>query len=162
MRPSFQIAIILIILTGASAVCFGQNSKNNKLESEKDIVKARLLSLYDWINMQDLTDSLTFNKLKDFYAEDFVMLPGKAKPLSDKETILEGWRGLFKENKGNFDVGIDRVDVAGEMAYVLLHYHETFTNLQTGVKGIDVMHSDVTILKKDSKGVWKIRFVHWN
>jgi ketosteroid isomerase-like protein len=161
MRPLLSL-VSLCLLLFSSLSSYGQNKKQSSVSNEKEIVKARLLSLYAFINEQELTDSLTFNRLKDFYSDDFVMLPGKAKPLTNKETILEGWRGLFKENKGNFDVSVDRLDVSENLAYALLHYHETFTNIKTGERGIDAMHSAVTVLKKDAKGIWKVSFVHWN
>jgi len=48
------------------------------------------------------------------------------------------------------------------MANALSHYHETFTNFKTGNKIIDTMHSAVYILRKDSKGSWKVSFQQWN
>lgn len=132
-----------------------------KAKSDEEVVRQTLLSLYDFINKEDLTDSLTYNKFKTFYDEKFVLLPSNAEPLSDKETILEGWRGLFKTHKGNFDVTIDRIEVSGDMAYALYSYREVFTNLKTKEKQVDVMHSAISILKRDAKNNWKVVVTRW-
>jgi|GEM_PF-6301441 hypothetical protein len=90
MKPNLKILLSLLLLSSVCFAAFGQAKQQGSMSKEKEIVKAQLLSMYEFINKQDMTDSLTFNKLKEFYTDDFVMLPGKANPLSDKETILEG------------------------------------------------------------------------
>jgi len=158
-----NLSLILSILLFA---CTAKN-KNDSVEledtskSDVEIVKHALLSSYDFINNEDLTDSLTFNQWKSFFDDDFVMLPSEGKPLSNKETILEGFRGLFKTHKGHFDVTIDRIEVSGDLAYVLYHYHEVFTNIETGENLYDIMHSVIAVLRKDAQGNWKTVVLRW-
>jgi len=157
------LSLILFILLFA---CTAEN-KNDSVEQEDtsksdvEIVKQTLLSSYDFINNEDLTDSLTFNQYKSFFDDAFVMLPREGKPLSNKETILEGQRRLFKTHKGNFDVTIDQIEVSGDLAYVLYHYHEVFTNIETGENLYDIMHSAIAVLKKDMQGNWKMVVGGW-
>ena len=158
-----SLSLILFILLFA---CMAEN-KNESVEledtsrSDVEIVKQALLSSYDFINNEDLTDSLTFNQYKSFFDDDFVMLPSEGNPLSNKETILEGFRGLFKTHKCNFDVTIDQIEVSGDLAYVLYHYHEVFTNIETGENLFDIMHSAIAVLRKDVEGNWKLVVLGW-
>lgn len=131
-------------------------SASNKQEVEK-----ALMSVIDFINNEDLSDSLTYNRYKALYHDDFVLLPSNGEPISDKETILEGFRGFLKNNKGSFDITIDRLDVSGNLAYVLSHYHEVFTNIESGENVVDIMHSAIFVLKKDANNDWKIVVWRW-
>ncbi|TJY35878.1 YybH family protein [Pontimicrobium aquaticum] len=154
------IYLILIIFFACN------NKKNNTAlattNSDKDAVRKAIINNYDFINNNNLSDSLTFNRFKTFYSDSFVLGPSEGNPLSNKETILEEWRELFKENKATFDLKINRVEVSGNLAYVLYHYNEKLTNIETGDLYFEVIQSAIAILKKDSFGNWKFEVLRWN
>ncbi len=157
----------LLILTLITLISCNKNSKEVDLEitrvsSDKEDVRKAIMNNYDFFNENDLSDSTTFNRFKAFYFESFVLGPSEGKPLSDKETILEEWRELFKENKGNFNLTIDRIEVSGDLAYVLYHYDEKLTNIQSGDIYFEVVQSAVAVLRKNSEGNWLFEFIRWN
>ena len=148
MKKYFLSLIVFIVLAGIS--CQGKTP-----ESPEDEVKEAFLAMYNFLNNEDLTDSLTFNKYQSLYTDDFVILgDGGSVPL-EKESILKSFRGMFKSYKPNIDITIDRLEVSGKLAYVLYHYHEVMTNIETNEKVIDVMHSAIMILRKDEDNTWK-------
>ena len=130
--------------------------------SNKQEVEYVIRSFFDFSNNEDLSDSLTYNRFKAFFHDDFVLLPDHGEPLSDKETIWEGYRTFNKTNKGHFDVTIDRLDASDSLAYILAHYHESFTKRETGEVAFEVNHSAIFVLKKkDANNEWKIVVWRW-
>jgi ketosteroid isomerase-like protein len=136
--------------------------ENNTISLEKEAVKKAIMYNYDFFHKNDLSDSLTFNRYKNLFADSFVLVPSEGKPLSDKETILEEWRELFKENKANFELTINRIEVSGNMAYVLYHYDEKLTNIKTGDLYFKVTQSAIAVLRKDALEKWKFEVLRYN
>lgn len=149
---------ILLIILLALVAC--KETPNDEQDIEN--VRKTIINNYEFINNENMADSLTFNRFKTFYSNAFVMGPSEGKPLSNKETILEEWRELFKHNKGKFNLTINRIEVSDDLAYVLYHYDETLTNIKTGELFFEVVQSAVAILKKDAQGEWKFVFLRWN
>lgn len=149
MKTYLLLLIVLISLAGISC-------QDKTTESLEDEVKAVFLSMYDFFNNEDLADSIVFNKFKSQYADDFVLLGDNGSIPIEKESIFNSWEGMFKNLKPNFDITIDRLEVSGNLAYILYHYHEVFTNIETNETVIDVMHSAIMVLKKDEDNNWKI------
>ena len=157
----------LITLIFIAFVSCNRGSKENSVDlntniSDKEDVRKAVIYNYDFINDNNLADSLTFNRFKSLYSDSFVLVPSEGKPLSDKETILEEWRGLFKENKGKFNLTINRIDVSGDLAYVLYHYDEKLTNIESDAIVFDVVQSAIAVLRKDADGNWKFEALRWN
>ncbi len=156
------LALILIVLVSCNRDSNNNSVGLNTSISDKDDVRKAVMYNYDFINNNNLADSLTFNRFKALYSDSFVLGPSEGKPLSDKETILEEWRELFKENKGKFNLTINRIEVSGNLAYVLYHYDEKLTNIQSGDVYFEVVQSAIAILRKDSNGNWKFETLRWN
>jgi ketosteroid isomerase-like protein len=154
MKKYLLSLIVLIFLAGISC-------QNKTTESPEDEVKETFLSVYDFFNNEDLTDSLTFDKFKSLYTDDFVFLGDEGNIPLEKESILKSWEGMFKNLKPNFDVTIDRLEVSGNLAYILYHYHEVFTNIETNETVIDVMHSAIIVMRKDADDNWKCSVLKW-
>jgi len=154
MKKLLLSLIVLLILAGISC-------QKEPTKAPEDEVKETFLSVYDRFNNEDLSDSLTFNNLKLLYADDFVFLGDKGSIPHDKESILQSWEGLFKNLKPNFEVTIDRLEVSGDLAYILYHYHEVLTNIETNDTVIDVMHSAIMVMKKDADNNWKCSVLKW-
>ena len=129
--------------------------QNTATESTQDEVKETFLSMYDYFNNEDLSDSLIFDKFKSFYTDDFVVLGDDGNLPLQKESVFRSWEGLFSNIDPNFDVSIDRIEVSGNLAYVLYHYHEVLTNIKTGETVIDVMHSAIAVMRRDADNNWK-------
>lgn len=154
MKKYLLSLFVLIFLAGISC-------QNKTTESPEDEVKEAFLFMYDFFNNIDLTDSLTFNKFKLLYTDDFVFLGNSGSIPHEKESILKSWEEMFKNLKPNFDLTIDRLEVSGNLAYILYHYHEVFTNIETDETVIDVMHSAIMVLRKDGDNNWKCSVLKW-
>ncbi|MEA1886475.1 MAG: DUF4440 domain-containing protein [Bacteroidota bacterium] len=148
MKKYLLSLIVFIFLAGISC----QNKTTTSSENE---LKEAFLSMYDFFNNEDLTDSLVFNRFKSQYTDDFVLLGDNGSIPIEKESIFNSWEGMFKNLKPNFDITIDRLEVSGNLAYILYHYHEVFTNIETNETVIDVMHSAIMVLRKDEDNNWK-------
>jgi len=138
------------------------NSEIATNSSDKEDVRKAIMYNYNFFHENDLSDSLTFNRYKTLYSDSFVLGPSEGKPLSNKETILEEWRELFKNNKGKFELTIDRIEVSGNIAYVLYHYDEKLTNIKSGDIYFEVTQSAIAILRKDVVGKWKFEVLRYN
>lgn len=158
---------LLLVLTMITFISCNRNSKYmdteiTRINSDKEDVRKAIMYNYDFFHKNDLSDNNTFDRFKALYSDSFVLGPSEGKPLSDKETILEEWRKLFNENKGEFKLTINRIEVSGNLAYVLYQYHEKLTNIKTGDVYFEVTQSAIAILRKDILGKWKIEFLKWN
>ncbi|MRI01628.1 DUF4440 domain-containing protein [Kriegella sp. EG-1] len=157
----------LLILTMITFISCNRNAKNTNSQSstiniEKENIRKAIINNYDFFDKNDLSDSLTFNRYKTLFSDSFVLVPSEGKPLSDKETILEEWRVLFKENKAVFDLTINRIEVSGNLAYALYHYDEKLTNIKTNELYFEVTQSAIAILRKDELGEWKFEALRYN
>jgi ketosteroid isomerase-like protein len=130
--------------------------------SDKEDVRKAIMYNYDFFHENDLSDYQTFDSFKALYSDSFVLGPSEGKPLLDKETILEEWRALFKENRGEFKLTINRIEVSGTLAYALYHYDEKLTNIKSGDVYFEVTQSAIAILRKDILGKWKFEALRWN
>ena len=144
-----------------------QNSKemSTKKEftntSEKDVRDA-LMYNYEFFDNNDLSDNEVFDQYKSLFSDSFVLVSSEGKPLIGKEIILEEWRKIFKENKAKFELTIDRIEVSGNMAYVLYHYHEKLTNITSGDLYFEVTQSAIAILKKNNEEKWKFEVLKYH
>jgi ketosteroid isomerase-like protein len=154
MKTYLLLLIVLISLAGISC-------QDKTTESPENEVKVAFLSMYDFFNNEDLADSLVFNRFKSQYTDDFVFLGDNGSIPVEKESLLNSWEGMFKNLKPNFDITIDRLEVSGNLAYILYHYHEVFTNIETNETVIDVMHSAIMVLRKDEDNNWKCSVLKW-
>jgi ketosteroid isomerase-like protein len=154
MKKYLLSLILLIFLAGIS--CQDKTS-----ESPENEVKEAFMSMYEFLNNEDLTDSLIFNKYQLFYTDDFVFLGDGGSIPGDRESILKSLGGMFKNLKPNIDVTIDRLEVSGSLAYILYHYHELMTNIETNETVFDAMHSAIMVLRKDADNNWKCCVLKW-
>ncbi len=129
---------------------------------QKEAFRNAILYNYDFIDQNDLSDSLTFNRYKTLFGDSFDFALSEGKPLLDKETTLVEWRSLFKENKATTKLTIDRVEVSENMAYSLYHYEVVLTNIKTGDLYFEKTQSAVAILRKNKKGEWKFEVLSYN
>ena len=157
----FFLMISAIILFACTTENKSDSVVSEDTSKSQEEVKKAIMHYYGLINNEDLSDSLNFNQFKALHADNFVLIPSEGKPPSDKETILEGWREFLKNNKGNYDITIDRLEVSGDLAYVLYHFHEIYINIESGEKVFDVMHSAIMVLRKDAQGNWKTVVLRW-
>ena len=158
----YLLILTLITFTSCNKDSKSMDSEITTINSDRDDVRKAIMYNYDFFHENDLSDSLTFNRFKALYSDSFVLGPSEGKPSSDKETILEEWRKLFKENKGKFKLTINRIEVSGNLAYVLYHYDEKLTNIKSGDIYFEVTQSAIAILRKDSLGKWKFEALRWN
>lgn len=135
---------------------------NDTIGSDREDVRKTIMDHYDFINENDLSDSLTFDRYKTLFSDSFVLGPSEGKPLSNKKIILEDWRKLFQENKGKFELTINRIDVSENMAYALYHYDEKLTNIKSGAIYFEVTQSALVVLRKDTEGKWKFEALMWS
>lgn len=157
---------VIICLFIAFASCNSSSDKNttnlNMATSVKEDVEKAIKYNYEFISTKNLADDATFNQFKTLYTDSFVLGPSEGKALSNKETILNEWRELFLENKGVFNLTIDRIEASGDLAYVLYHYDEKLTNIQSGEVFFEVVQSAIAVLRKDTSGNWKFEALRWN
>lgn len=156
------ITILFILLLACNKAPKEKALDMHTNNSAKDEVKKAVMHSYEFVNSNNLADSLIFNQYKTFFSDSFVLGPSEGNALADKETILEEWRQLFKENKGRFNLTINRVEVSGDLAYVLYHYDEKLTNIESGDLFFEVTQSAIAILRKDADGNWKFEALRWN
>lgn len=138
------------------------DSETTTISSNREHVKNSIMYNYDFFQENDHSDSLTFNRYKALFSESFVLGPSEGKPLSDKETILEDWRKMFKENKGKFDLTINRIEVSVNLAYALYHYDEKLTNITSGDIYFEVTQFAIALLRKDAGGKWEFEALRYN
>lgn len=131
------------------------NTTDNQNKSHTEEARSAFDAAWDVLNNQDLSDSLTFNKFKSFFADDFQTIGDEGHPPDNMEWLFPFLRGKVKTHIPNADITVDKVDASEDFAYVLFRYRETFRERATGKITIDVMHSSVMILKKNEEGIWK-------
>ncbi len=107
-----------------------------------------------------MSDSVAFNKFKGLYKDDFTVMWNSGDSALPKDTILQGWRGFLAGAKANFTPVIDRMDVSCDLAYIVYHYNERFSDLKTGKEFINTMHSAFAVFRKDKGGEWKQAFLY--
>ena len=157
----------LLLFTVISILSCNQNTKNiakdtNTTNSAENNVRETILYNYNFFDENDLSDNDTFDRYKALFSDSFVLISSEGKPLSNKETVLEEWRKLFKVNKAKFELTIDRIKVSGDMAYVIYHYHEKLTNIESGDLYFEVTQSAIAILRKNSAAKWKFEVLKYH
>lgn len=111
--------------------------------------------IWDFFNNENLTDSSKFNQYLAFHADDYIVLGENGNLPSNGEQQFTWLYGFLKNHKPRFDITIDRVEVSGDLAYILFHFHEEFTQIDTEEKIVDAMRSAIYIMRKDSFGNWR-------
>ena len=157
----------LLLFAAISILSCNQNTKDMEKDtittnSAENNVREFIDYNYNFFDKNDLSDNGTFDRYKALFSDSFVLISSEGKPLSNKETVLEKWRKLFKVNKAKFDLTIDRIEVSGDMAYAIYHYHEKLTNIESGELYFEVTQSAIAILKKNSAAEWKFEVLKYH
>lgn len=130
-------------------------------KTDKEDAEQALISVYDFINKSDLSDSLTYNKWPSFFTDDILFISSKGQ--APNPFPFDMYRGVFKTVKASYDgITIDRVDASGDIAYVLYHFHEVVKKIENSEVVKDTLISAVVTLKKDATGKWKIAVIGYS
>ena len=105
-------------------------------------------------NSGKLSDSVLFNQTMSFFADDLLMPGDTGKPPGDGKGLFGWLKDYVKTNKPYFDITVDKFEASNDMAYVLYHYRETFTDIASGEYSVDVKHSAIMVLRKNTEGIW--------
>jgi ketosteroid isomerase-like protein len=162
MRIKLSLLLVVIVFfSGCRQSQSTDSPKEDVIKTAKDEAKRALLSVYDFINTNDLSDSLTFNKWPSYFTKDILFISSNGK--APNPFPFDMYRGIFKTLKVSYDqMTIDRVDASGDLAYVLYHFHELAKKIETGEVVKDALISAVVTLKKDAAGKWKIAVIGYS
>jgi uncharacterized protein (TIGR02246 family) len=92
--------------------------------------------------------------LTALYADDAVLLPPDHEPIQGREAIGEFWRQGTDEG---LEVSTLRLDVSGDVGYLVGRYHLPATDEEPADSGKSVL-----CLKRQPDGSWKVTADIWN
>jgi len=145
----------------ATANVTGRTLPENQLSDEKEKIKKEFLSVWEFVNTADFTDSLTFKKYLENYADDYFAFNKDGEPpVAGKSSLM--WLGNFlNTHEPKIDITIDRIEVSGDLATVFYRAHEIMKNRKTEEVIFDGYHSALSVLRRDESGKWEIVYWQW-
>jgi ketosteroid isomerase-like protein len=125
--------------------------------SEEDVaaIRAGVFEFQDGIRAMD------FAGAAELYQDDAVLMPPNQESFSGKDAWLEWAAEWHITGITRYDLGIDAIQVSGDLAYMRGTYAEVLT-----MEGVPEPFSDqgkaLQIWKKQADGSWKIAVDSWS
>ena len=161
IRNKLSLLGIITLMSGAFFFRCTSETDDKTQEVDQSAIdaqeaRAAFDAFWTSFNSGKLSDSVLFNQTMSFFDADLQMLGDKGNPPNDGKGLLFGWlKDYVKTNKPYFDITVDKFEASNDMAYVLYHYRETFTDIASGEYSVDVKHSAIMVLRKNTEGIWK-------
>lgn len=135
-------------LLGVALLCACGRPAAPAPQGERQAIEATVARYVSASNDGD-ADALTA-----LYADDAVLLPPDHEPIQGREAIGEFWRQGTDEG---LEVSTLRLDVSGDVGYLVGRYHLPATDEEPADSGKSVL-----CLKRQPDGSWKLTADIWN